>query len=131
MNKSLSILLNLLLILIISVTPAYAGGGAAKPAGPKGIFPMETFIINLGAKGEFLKMTLQLKMLNDEVPEKMPEFIPVFRNKIIYVTSGKTSAELLTLEGKETMVKELIAQLNELIGREIVEDIYMTEFIVQ
>ena len=98
---------------------------------PGAIYPLEVFIVNLGVKGSFLKVAIQLEFLDPDPPAGVDAEIPRVRDSIIQTLSSKTSAEILTVEGKENLRKEVTEAANEAFGREEVLQVYFTEFIVQ
>lgn len=98
---------------------------------PAAILPLETFIVNLQVKGSFLKSTVQLEFAEPELPPTVESDVPKIRDAIIRVLSGKSSADILTVEGKERLREELRDTVNDAIGAEDVTQVYFTEFIIQ
>jgi len=146
----------MLIIIIVVLVLLLGGGGAAAfvmmgksdheegeegaegeeaPADTAGllgaIYPMDTFIVNLGVKGSFLKTTLQLEFLEPIVPQSFEFSMPKVRDAIIRVLSNRRASEILTVEGKEDLRDDVKDVINETLGSEDVVQVYFTEFIVQ
>ena len=98
---------------------------------PGAVFPLETFIVNLGVKGSFLKTAIQLEFASPEIPHTLENDVPKLRDAIIKILTSKTSADVLTVDGKEKIREEVKKAVNEALGSEDVVQIYFTEFIVQ
>ena len=107
-----------------------AGGEEAGPAAPA-VLPLETFIVNLQVKGSFLKTTIQLEFAEPELPKTIENEVPKIRDTIIRVLSSRSSADILTAEGKERLRDELRDAVNQTLGAEDVSKVYFTEFIIQ
>ena len=98
---------------------------------PSAVLPLETFIVNLQVKGSFLKTTLQLEFAEPELPPTIESDIPKIRDSIIRTLSTKSSAEILSIEGKEKPREQIRDEINEVLGAEDVTQVFFTEFIVQ
>ena len=103
------------------------GGKSLAPA----ILPLETFIVNLQVKGSFLKTTIQLEFVTPELPTTVENEVPKVRDSVIRVLSSKSSAEILTPDGKEKLRQELRDAINQALGSDDVAKVYFTEFIIQ
>ena len=149
--KKLIIIIVVLLVLIGGGVGAYLALGHSKGEGegegedageeeghdgeqavlPPAILPLETFIVNLQVKGSFLKATIQLEFTEPQLPPTVESDIPKVRDAIIRILSSKSSADILTSEGKEKLREEIKNSVNEALGAEDVTQIYFTEFIIQ
>ena len=98
---------------------------------PPAVLPLETFIVNLQVKGSFLKTTIQLEFGEPELPATIESDIPKIRDAVIGYLSTKSSAEILTAEGKEKLREEIRDSVNETLGAEDVTQVFFTEFIIQ
>ncbi len=111
---------------------------------------LDTIIVNLSEHTSFLKTKLLLEydpsllgadsdFVADETGEAVetPQIFksrePMMNDAIITVLSSKTSTELLTLEGKESLKEELLEAVNDAIGLDEapVVNIFFVQFIVQ
>lgn len=119
------------------------------------ILELDTMIVNLSESSSFLKVKLSLeydpaiieRAMNKAhggggsgggggapaVPAVFTERGPMMRDSIIRVLSAKTSAEVLSASGKESMKEELLRAINEALGFEedLVVNLYFDEFLVQ
>ena len=103
------------------------GHGEAPPA----VLPLDTFIVNLQVKGSFLKTTIQLEFVEPELPPTIEHETPKIRDAIIRLLSSKSSADILSAEGKEKLREELRQEINSALKSEDVGGVYFTEFIIQ
>jgi len=90
---------------------------AAPPKAP--IFvPLEPFTVNLQREvtDQYLQMGITLKLYESDVESKIKASLPEVRSKILQLLTTKTASELLTSEGKNKLVKEIISTSNAIIG---------------
>lgn len=116
---------------------------AAKPVAPKRpagqnpyFLPLDMFTANLSDKDRerFGQIGVTLEIAGKEAEPIVKSFIPIFRSRILTLLSTKTSAELLTLEGKNTLAAEILAMTRKEAGRENGAKIYavlFSNFVVQ
>lgn len=127
---------NKLLIIIVVVLLAIIGGGAGwyltkakqdpahveevKVAPPKNpIFvPLEPFTVNLRSElsDQYLQFGASFKIYEPAIEAKIKTSLPEIRSKILQLLTTKTASELLTSEGKNKLVKEIIYISNAVIG---------------
>lgn len=103
-----------------------------KDADVKQIIEIQPFILNLADKDEnrFLRLSVSLGL--EEASEKPdPVFIARVRNALLAVLMTKSSAEILTPDGKTTLRKELLQAVRAVTAEPPVLAIYITELIVQ
>jgi flagellar FliL protein len=80
------------------------------------------------AKGSAEEKKKLMKELQDEVAQKGP----VIDDIVTTALSGKTFNDVITLEGKDAIKKEIKAKVNEALhGKETVVNVYLTDFVVQ
>ncbi len=117
------LVIGLLLLILIG-----GGGGAAwyvlvqKTHGkqekhelkPSVYFPMDTFTVNLLQDGSgndhFLQIGITFQLTEDSVIEAIKIQLPLIRNKILLLLSGKTPVDLSTVEGKKKLATEILAE---------------------
>ncbi len=70
---------------------------------------------------------------DDGFPAEIIEKEPIVRDAILRILSSKTTADVLTVNGKQSLKEELIEAINETIEapEPIIVNIYFTEFIIQ
>lgn len=137
------------LILIVALTVLLAGGGGffaytkffkkdtdahaqAKGSEPV-IQEVETFLVNLSDPGgkRYLKLTMKARLSGKELQEEFVSRTFEIRDAIIMLLSSKEFQEIAKPEDKATLKQEIIFQLNRLVKKGQVQDIYFTEFLVQ
>lgn len=100
---------------------------------------MDEFLINLADLNEqhYLKCTLVLEMVKTnnkksggEEGDKDPDTARI-RDAIITTMGRKHFAELLAPEGKQQLKEAIIRDVNKVLGREAVTEVYFTSFAMQ
>lgn len=95
------------------------------------------FIVNFTGKSRarFLQVNIEGMTRDAKVKEDITTHMPRIRNNIILLLSSKTHDELNTPEGKETLRKEVLKEIQDILvaetGKEGVEDVYFTSFVMQ
>lgn len=95
------------------------------------------FVVNFLGRGQarFLQVNIEGLTRDPSVKEDITLHIPHIRNNIVLLLSSKTYDELITAEGKETLRKEILAEVKKILkretGRDEVENIYFTSFVMQ
>ncbi len=126
-----------------SADDANADGGETKGKGKeagladdskvKQVIELQPFIVNLSDKGEarYLRLTISLGI--GEGKEEKPDslFIARVRNALMSVMTSKTSDEVLNVEGKNALRRELLEAAQTASKEPKVYAIYITDFIVQ
>ncbi len=97
---------------------------------------LESFVVNLADPGgnRYLKATLRAVTLNQELEERIVNddiLRSRIRNKVLTILSSKTYDSIGTPVGKEALRREIVREINKLLGDESVKDILFVEFIVQ
>lgn len=82
---------------------------APKPGTPPVFVPLEPFTVNLADKDvdRFAQVGVTLEVVDAKFGEQVKAFMPAIRSNILMVLSHKTSAELLSREGKVQLAKEI------------------------
>jgi flagellar protein FliL len=100
----------------------------------KKVIDLPSFIINLADKGEshYLRMSVSLGVGESKGEEKPdPLMTTRVRNAMLAVLTTKSSEEILTLEGKAALRRELLRAARAAVEEPRIEAIYITDFIVQ
>jgi flagellar FliL protein len=102
----------------------------------KKVIELPPFIVNLAdtEQSRYLRMTVSLGVGGDEGgAEEKPDqlFITRVRNAMLAVLGDKTSEEILTVEGKAKLRKELLKAAQAASDEPQVQAIYITDFIIQ
>jgi flagellar FliL protein len=80
--------------------------------------PLEPYTVNLKREtsDQYLQMGISLKVFEPAIEAKIKESQPEIRSKILQLLTTKTASELLTQDGKNKLVKEIILLGNAVIG---------------
>jgi len=95
------------------------------------------FVVNFEDKGKlrFLQIDLSVATRMPSVIDALTTHEPVIRNNLVLLYSSKTSAELNSLEGKETLRRETREAIQKImtenIGNPGVDEVFFTGFVVQ
>jgi flagellar FliL protein len=117
-----------------------SGGQEAKKQGAGGgegdvnqVIELQPFIVNLADKNEsrYLRMTISLGVAEAGEAKVDPVFTTKVRNAILAVISARTSDEILTVEGKAALRKEMLGAARGAADKPEVLTIYITDFIIQ
>ena len=102
----------------------------------RGLFPLETLIVNLDDKdtARYLKTTIKLELTNKEFVAKIQKneiTKAKLMDTILLVLSSKKYEALLGIEGRMRVRQELILRLNAIVEDKCIRNVYFTEFVVQ
>ncbi|MBO9689488.1 flagellar basal body-associated FliL family protein [Roseateles chitosanitabidus] len=86
-----------------------AAAAHAKPGTPPTFVPLDPFTVNLADKevDRFAQIGITLEVADPHFADQLKAYMPAIRNNVLIVLSHKTSAELLTVEGKEKLAREI------------------------
>ena len=81
----------------------------AKPGTPPTFVPLDPFTVNLADKevDRFAQIGITLEVADPKFADQLKAYMPAIRNNVLIVLSHKTSAELLSGEGKEKLAREI------------------------
>lgn len=101
----------------------------------KKIIELPPFIVNLAdtEQSRYLRMTVSLGLDEAEAAGEKPDqlFLTRVRNAMLAVLSDKKSDEILSVEGKTKLRKDLLQAAKAASANPEVQAIYITDFIVQ
>ena len=95
------------------------------------------FTINFkeGSKKKFMQVYMVAMFYDMESRDAFKMHMPVVRNNLLMLLSGKDSDELSTMEAKEQLRKDALVAaqtvMQERYGENIVQDIYFTKLVMQ
>jgi flagellar FliL protein len=148
-GKLLVILLVLLLLgggggaawwFLVGSKSGAAGHGQKKEEGEKPpIFThLEQFTVNLqktDAEDHYLQVEMDLQVADDKVTEKVKLHMPQIRNAMLLLLSSKTAGDLASVEGKQKLSAEIVANTNKILGvkdpKQGVLGVYFSSFVIQ
>jgi flagellar protein FliL len=99
----------------------------------KQVVELQPFIVNLADDSEprYLRMTVSVGLAESGEVKPDPLFTTKVRNAMLAILTSKRSEEILTVEGKATLRKELLRAAQAAVSEPEVHAIYITDFIVQ
>jgi flagellar FliL protein len=114
-------------------TAAAAQNGQAQSATLGPLFSLDTFIVNLAdaARSRYLRVTMDLELATASDAAKISKKLPQVRDSILMILPSKQFDDIASMEGKIALRDEIIAKLNSLFVRNVVTNIFFTEFVVQ
>ncbi len=108
-----------------------------EPQKPPVFLPLEPFVVNLqsDAGDKYLQLQMTLQVPDEAQSALIKGNAPQVKSRLILLLSSKDAAELLTPEGKDKLITEIIEQVNvpfEPKGEpQKVSGVFFTSFIVQ
>jgi flagellar protein FliL len=99
----------------------------------KQVIELPAFTLNLADPEEnrFLRLAMSIGVAEEAAEKPDPIFLTRVRNAALAVLMTKTSADILSADGKTALRKELLDALHEAVKEPHVQAIYITELIVQ
>jgi flagellar FliL protein len=99
---------------------------------------LEPFTVNLlpEAGDHYLQVGLVYQVADDKVVEDMKTYMPVIRNRILLLLSGKHPSDLAQVDGKQKLVTELVGVARESLPGEGLADrgvngAFLSSFVIQ
>ena len=108
-------------------------GGGEHGGGVLTIYSLDSFIVNLSDPGgkRYLRVTMGLELSDPKGNDEILKRLPQVRDSIIMILPARKVEDLQSAEGKNALRAEIMAKLNELMGRDLVKKVYFTEFVIQ
>lgn len=119
-----------------------AGAAQAKPkeelkkqAIYVGLDPSFTVNLASGGKARYLQAGVEVLTRDPAVQGHVKQHMPVIRNGLVLLFSGKSYEDLVSLEGKEALRAEALASVQRVLQAETgspgIEDLFFTSFVMQ
>lgn len=112
-----------------SATAAEGGGNFSSLA------KVAAIVVNLqGAPRQYIQVEMTLKFSRPELVERVKTYMPAIRHRMILLLSGKDANQLNPIEGKQKLLQESKAAVNqalELTDKDGISDVLFTSFIIQ
>ena len=102
-------------------------------AGPL-VYTMDKFTVNLGGEPKrTIRLEVNLQMLGKEGFEEVmePENRAKARDRIVRLLNEKSFSELETIQGKLFLKDKIAGEVNEILKKGVVKDVFFSDFIVQ
>jgi len=113
------------------VQPAAKKDGITAPADYTAAF--EPVVVNLAGSGSsrYLRTNFEVASSDPKIADIVKENHSALRDAAISVLSSQSLNALDNANGREVVRKGLISRFNRLLGAEVVDQIYFSEFVVQ
>lgn len=115
---------------------AHGGGGEKKSSATyQPLAP--AFVVNLSDTDapKLLQVEMEVMARKGSVTDLVTTHLPHIRNAVLMLLAQQNSATLQTREGKETLQKAVLAEIQKVLrdetGSPVVEAVYFTSFVVQ
>ena len=110
------------------------GPGGNLDAAPN-TYALNTYIVNLmgnsGMSNRYLKVGVLLGISDLKMIPLIEKYKPLMDDAALILLSSKTYNDLATVEGKIVLKQEFISRVNQILGTNVVNKIYFSEFVVQ
>jgi len=97
------------------------------------IYPLDPFTVNLKSVGNtrYLKCTINLELDSPDTQPEIDKIKPAIRDLIIRILSSKTVPEISTAKGKEKLKEEIKKNINAILPKGEIRNVYFTAFVIQ
>ncbi len=97
------------------------------------IYSLDTFIVNLADDGRsrYLRVTMDLELVSASEESTLDDRLPQVRDSILMILPSKRFEDIASMEGKTALRNEIITKLNGMLNKNVVSNIFFTEFVVQ
>ena len=99
------------------------------------LHPAFTVNFNDDSTKKFMQVYMVAKFYDMDARDQFKMHMPVVRNNLLMLMSGRDSDELSTMESKEKLRKDALmtaqSVMQEIYGENLVEDIYFTKLVMQ
>jgi flagellar FliL protein len=106
-----------------------------KPAGPsEPVVTMQPFVVNLvdeSGEQRYLKITLAVELSARRFEKIFEHQTPRVRNAVLMQMSSLKTGDVLGAQNKKALIDKLRTEVQAIIGKNGVHDVYLTEFVVQ
>lgn len=88
------------------------------PKAPPTFLPLDAMVVNLADEGgnRFAQLAITLQLTDQKVADDMKAYMPSIRNGILMLISQRTAEQILKIEGKEELTKEIIGEVSAVMG---------------
>lgn len=94
------------------------------------IFPMETFVVNL-ADESYIRSQVQVEFVDRTVPRRFHLRQVPIRDALIDYFASRTREDVVSAKRREEMKDDIKETINTILRRELVRQVYFTQFVVQ
>ncbi|GAA6143249.1 flagellar basal body-associated FliL family protein [Hydrogenophaga sp. 5NK40-0174] len=96
---------------------------APDPGTPPTFLPLESMVVNLADPGgnRYAQLGITLQLQDAATEEAIKVYMPTIRNGILLIISQRTSEQMLGIEGKEKLARDIIAEIAHVMGYQVEE----------
>lgn len=97
------------------------------------LYSLDTMIVNLSDQGgkRYLRVTMALELSDPDAVATIESRLPQVRDAILMILPTKTYDDISTTDGKIALRSQVMENINNLMTKGRVNNIYFTEFVVQ
>ena len=95
------------------------------------LYTMEPLVVNLGKNPHILRVSMSLEMLDGDSFEEIMDRSAEVRDQVFQILHKKSFDDLESIQGKLFLKDDIAKNLNAMLRKGVVKDIYFNEFIVQ
>jgi flagellar FliL protein len=94
---------------------------------------MPTFVVNLADPlgRRYLKLGLDVEVRDEQAQTELEMAQPKVKDKLLLLLSSKTYQDLASLQSKLELKEEIVQRINQVIGKNKVMNVYITEMVIQ
>ena len=87
-------------------------------AGPPTYLPLDNMVVNLADPGgeRVAQVGITLELQDVKAVDKVKQYLPTIRSGILMLVSQRTSEDLLKIEGKEKLARDILREASEPFG---------------
>ncbi len=104
---------------------------AEKESSETELIALDPFVVNLTEHGRFLKLAIQFEIADKAHQKIVVNKVPQLRDAIIILVSNKSFESISSSEGKFQLKDEILLRANQTIGKDVLKNLYFTEFVTQ
>lgn len=108
-----------------------------EPAKPPVFVPLDNFTVNLSSEGDekYLQVAMTMQVADEAEGEELKVHMPQIRSRILLLLATQKTSELLTEEGKNKLISNIITEVNKPFDPKgepnKISGIFFTSFIIQ
>jgi flagellar protein FliL len=98
------------------------------------LYTFDPFFVTLSSSTQekvFLKIGISAGLSSTELQLEIENKLPVLRRSMFQLLSSKTEKEINDLDGKDRLKKEITANLNQMLSKGVVKDVYFSQFVIK
>lgn len=97
------------------------------------MYSLDPFVVNLidynGRR--YLKTDIDLELSNDKMLPEVNQKVSFIRNITINILSSKTFRDVSSIEGKDSLRREMVYRINRALTQGKIKNVYFKEFVIQ